>query len=109
MPTDRRACLRSLGPALGVLLPTLTAAVGRHVEQAEGPVGRLVATARRGVREEDAVPVAEEADQMPLFREKRTLHAAYRVPGLRVSHELDVGSDLVPHARGEDGERDASG
>src|SRR6266705_2468492 len=33
------------GPALGVVLPRLAAAVGRHVEQAQGPVDRLVATA----------------------------------------------------------------
>src|SRR5262249_39063380 len=37
------------GPALGRVLPRLAAAVRRHVEQAEGPVGPLVATARRGV------------------------------------------------------------
>src|SRR5258708_39170305 len=37
------------GPALGVVLPRLAAAVGRHVEQAQGPVDRLVAPARRGV------------------------------------------------------------
>src|SRR5689334_1958232 len=61
MPTDRRAGLRGLGPALGVVLPRLAAAVGRHVEQAEGPVDRLVATARRGVGEERAVAVAHEA------------------------------------------------
>ena len=34
VPTDRRADLRGLGPALGVVLPPLAAAVGRHVEQA---------------------------------------------------------------------------
>src|SRR5262245_65125847 len=45
MPADRRVGLRSLGPAHGVSLPRLAAAVGRHVEQAQGPVGRLVATA----------------------------------------------------------------
>src|SRR5512132_1779642 len=33
MPTDRRVGLRGLGPALGVVLPPLAAAVGRHVEQ----------------------------------------------------------------------------
>src|SRR5438132_12360832 len=33
MPTDRRAGPRGLGPALGVVLPRLAAAVGRHVEQ----------------------------------------------------------------------------
>src|SRR2546426_3381662 len=36
MPTGRRAGIRSLGPALGVVLPRLAAAVGRHVEQTEG-------------------------------------------------------------------------
>ena len=65
MPTDRRAGLRGLGPALGVVLPRLAAAVGRHVEQAEGPVDRLVATARRGVGEEHAVAVAQETDDVP--------------------------------------------
>src|SRR3712207_1412301 len=55
MPADRGAGLRGLGPALGVVLPRLAAAVGRHVEQAQGTVDRLVATARRGVREEHAV------------------------------------------------------
>src|SRR5712671_505909 len=29
--------------------------------------------------------------------------------GLGVTHELDVGSHLVPRARGQDGERDAPG
>jgi NAD(P)-dependent dehydrogenase (short-subunit alcohol dehydrogenase family) len=33
----------------------------------------------------------------------------HRVPGLGVTHELDVGSHLVPRARGQDGERDAPG
>src|SRR6184192_2883454 len=65
MPTDRRPLdLRGLGPALGVVLPRLAAAVGRHVEQAEGPVDRLVATAGRGVGEEHAVAVAQETDDV---------------------------------------------
>src|SRR5438445_10605736 len=38
MPTDRRARLRGIGPALGVILPRLAATVGRHVEQRAGPV-----------------------------------------------------------------------
>src|SRR6186997_2583775 len=66
MPADRRAGLRAVRPALGVVLPRLAAAVGRHVEQAERPVGRLVATARGGVGEEYAVAVAQEADDVPL-------------------------------------------
>ena len=44
-----------LGPALGVVLPRLAAAVGRHVQQGEGSDDRLVAAARRGVGEERAV------------------------------------------------------
>src|SRR5207249_8152537 len=78
MPTDRRAGLRGLGPALGVVLPRLTAAVGRHVEQAEGPVGRLVAAAGRGVGEEHAVAVAQEADDVPHVSADRPLHALHR-------------------------------
>src|SRR5436305_5372651 len=62
MPTDRRAGARGRWPALGVVLPRLAAAVGRHVEQAERRIGRLVATARRGVRKEYAVAVAQVAD-----------------------------------------------
>ena len=65
---DRRADLRGLGPALGVVLPCLAAAVGSHVQQAEGPVGRLVAPARRGVGEEHAVAVAEVTEDVPLLR-----------------------------------------
>src|SRR5688500_8765944 len=53
--TDRRAGVRRLGPAFGVVLPRLAATIGRHVEQAERPVGRLVAAAGRGVGEEHAV------------------------------------------------------
>ena len=64
-PVPARAA--PLGPALGVVLPRLAAAVGRHVEQAEGPVDRLVATARRGVGEEHAVAVAQEAGDVPLM------------------------------------------
>src|SRR6266567_7826546 len=109
MPTDRRVGLRGLGPALGVVLPRLAAAVGRHVEQAEGPVGRLVATARRGVGEEHAVAVAQEAGDGTHAAADRCLHVAHRVPGLGVTHELDVGGHLVPPARGQDGERDAAG
>src|SRR5229473_238456 len=65
----------SLGPALGVVLPRLAAAVGRHVEQAEGPVDRLVAPAGRGVGEEHAVAVAQETDDLPHFSADRRLHA----------------------------------
>src|SRR5437868_7308710 len=54
MPTDRRVGLRGLGPARGVVLPRLAAAVGRHVEQAQGAVDRLAATARGGVGERRA-------------------------------------------------------
>src|SRR6266566_2924727 len=93
MPTDRRVGLRGLGPALGVVLPRLAAAVGRHVEQAEGPVDRLVAPAGRGVGEEHAVAVAQETDDVPHFSADRRLHVAHRVPGLGVTHELDVGGD----------------
>src|SRR5437588_3585674 len=109
MPTDRRVGLRSLGPALGVVLPRLAAAVGRHVEQAEGPVDRLVPPAGRGVGEEHAVALAQETDDVPHFSADRRLHAPHRVPGLGVTHELDVWSHLVPRARGQDGERDAAG
>src|SRR4030095_5990270 len=38
MPTDRRVGLRGLGPALGVVLPRLAAAVWRHVAQTKGAV-----------------------------------------------------------------------
>src|SRR6266702_6804897 len=100
MPTDRRVGLRGLGPALGVVLPRLAAAVGRHVEQAEGPVDRLVAAARRGVGEEHAVAVAQVTDDVSLFCQERRLDAPHRVPGLGVTHELDVGGHLVPRARG---------
>src|SRR5437868_14123181 len=43
MPTDRRAGIRGLRPAFGVVLPPLAAAVRRHVEPAEGPCDRPVA------------------------------------------------------------------
>ena len=109
MPADRRADLRGLGPALGVVLPRLAAAEGRHVEQAEGPVNRLVVPARRRVGEEHAVAVAQETDDMPHISADRRRHAPHRVPGLGVTHELDVGGHLVPRARGQDGERDAAG
>ena len=70
------------GPALGVVLPRLAAAVGRPVEQAEGPVGRFYSTARRGVGEEHAVAVAKKADEPA----DRLLSASHRVvPGLCVS------------------------
>src|SRR3979411_3065699 len=109
MPTDGRAAPRGLGPALGVVLPRLAAAVGRQVEQAEGPVDRLVAPAGRGVGEEHAVAVAQETDDVPHFSADRRLHAPHRVPGLGVTHELDVGRNLLPRARGQDGERHAPG
>src|SRR5438445_9324072 len=48
MPTNRRAGVDGRGPALGVVLPPLAAAVGRHVEQAERTVDPLGATAGRG-------------------------------------------------------------
>src|ERR1700712_1135602 len=57
MPTDRGAGLTGFGPTLGVVLPPLAATVGRHVEQRQGRVDRLVAAARRGVGEENAVAV----------------------------------------------------
>src|SRR5437867_13243284 len=38
MPPDRRAGLTGPGPALGVALPRLAAAVGPHVGQAQAPV-----------------------------------------------------------------------
>src|ERR1700716_2187609 len=60
MPTDRRAGLGGRRPALGIVLPRLAAAVGRHVEQAEGSVDRLVAPARPGIGEEHAGAVAQE-------------------------------------------------
>src|SRR5256885_2404513 len=43
MPTDRRAGLWGRRPALGGVLPRLAAAVGRHGQQAQGPVDRLAA------------------------------------------------------------------
>src|SRR3981081_4326453 len=49
-PTARRAGLRGLGPALGVVLPRLAAAVGRHVEQAEGARGAAARPAARAAR-----------------------------------------------------------
>jgi hypothetical protein len=98
-----------IGPARGLVLPRLAAAVGRHVEQAEGPVDRLVATARRGVGEERAVAIAQEAGDVTHFAADRRVHVVHRVPGLGVAHELDVGGRLVPTARGQDGERDAAG
>src|ERR687894_2733209 len=97
-----------LGPAVGLLLPRLPSAVGGHVEQAEGRIGRLVAPAGGGVGEEHAVAVAEETADVPFFGEEPRLHIADRVPGLRVAHELDVGSYFVPLARGQDGQRDAA-
>src|SRR5437660_3829776 len=109
MPTDRRARLRGLGPALGVVLPRLPAAVGRHVEQAEGPVDRLVAPAGRGVGEEHAVALAQETDDVPHLPADPPFHTPHRVPGLGVAHDLDVRSHLVPRARGQDGERDPPG
>src|SRR5262245_14091815 len=78
MPTDRRAGLRGLGPAFGVVLPRLAAAVGRHVEQAEGPVDRPVATAGGGVSEERAVAVAQETDDVPHVSADRRLQAPHR-------------------------------
>src|SRR5213076_2240615 len=57
MPTGRRAGVRRRRPTVGILLPRLAAAVRRHVEQAERRIGRLVATARSGVRKEYAVAV----------------------------------------------------
>jgi hypothetical protein len=45
----------------------------------------------------------------PILSADRRLHAPHRVPGLGVTHELDVGSHFVPRARGQDGERDAAG
>ncbi len=89
--------------------PRLAAAVGRHVEQGEGPVDRLVATTRRGVGEEHAIAVAQETDDVPHSSADRRVHTAHRVPGLGVAHELDIGGHLVPRARGHDGERDAAG
>src|SRR5438093_11496536 len=74
MPTDRRAGLRGLGPTLGVVLPRLAATVGRHVEQAQGPVDRLVATARRGVGEEHAVAGAQGTHEVPPFSPDGRLH-----------------------------------
>src|SRR6201999_1585743 len=55
---------RPLGPALGSVLPCLAAAVGRHVEQAEGPVDPLVAAGGRGVGEEHAIAVAQVAGEV---------------------------------------------
>src|SRR5438105_15112278 len=78
MPTDWRAGLRGLGPALGVVLPRLAAAVGHHVEQAEGPVDRLVTTAGRGVGEEHAVAVAQETDDVPHRSEERRVGEEWR-------------------------------
>jgi hypothetical protein len=49
MPTDRRADIGSFGPAVWVVLPALAASVRGHVEQAQGPVGRLVVPARPGI------------------------------------------------------------
>jgi hypothetical protein len=107
--TDRRAGVTGLEPTLGVVFPRLAATVGRHVEQAEGPVDRLVATTRRGVGEEHPAAVAQETDDVPHFSADRRIHVAHRVPGLGVTHELDIGGHLVPPARGQDGERDAAG
>src|SRR5215217_6467960 len=109
MPTDRRVGLRGLGPALGVVLPRLAAAVGRHVEQGQGPVDRLVATARRGVGEERSVAVAQETGDGTHAVADRRGHAPHRIPGLGVAHEFDVGGHLVPPSGGQDGERDAAG
>src|SRR3712207_9087818 len=91
------------------LLPRLAAAVGRPVQQAEGRGDRLVAAARRGVGEERAVAVAQEAGEVAHLPADRLRHVAYGVPGLGVAHELDEGGHLVPPAGGEDGERDAAG
>src|SRR5690349_7360710 len=57
MSTDRRARVRRRRPTVGILLPRLAAAVRRHVEQAERRICRLVATARRGVRQEYALAI----------------------------------------------------
>ena len=59
------------GQPSGLSSHCLAAAVGRHVEQAQGRVGRFVATARRGVGEEHAVAVAQVTDDVPLFCEER--------------------------------------
>src|SRR6202050_1475604 len=99
----------ALGPAFGVVLPGLAAAVGRHVEQAEGPHDRLVAAARRGVGEERALAVAQEAGGVPHVAADRLSQVAYGVPGLGVAHELDEGGHLLPAARGQDGARDTAG
>src|SRR5664279_1948971 len=88
VPSDWRASLTSLGPALGVVLPRLAATVGRHVEQAQGPVDRLVATARRGVGEEHSVAVAQERDDVPHLSADRRLHIPHRIPGLGVALSL---------------------
>src|SRR5580692_8779630 len=63
-----------LWPALGLVLPRLAAAVGRHVEQAEGPVDPLVATAGRGVGEEHPVAVAQEAGDVTHVAADRRVH-----------------------------------
>src|ERR671913_1165687 len=68
-----------LGPALWLVLPRLPPTVGRHVEQAQGCVGRLVAAAGRGVGEENAVAVAQVADDVPFLGEEGRLHVAHRV------------------------------
>src|SRR5262249_10168603 len=66
-PTGWRAGVRSRWPALGVVFPRLAAAVRRHVQQPERRVGRFVATARRRVRQEHAVAVAQVALDVPLL------------------------------------------
>ena len=82
--------------------PTPRPAVGRHVQQADVPVGGLVAAARRAVGEERAVAVAQVADDVPLSVADPRLHAPHRVPRLGVAHERDEGRHLVPPARGQD-------
>ena len=106
-PASRR---QGLGPAIGVVLPPLAAAVGRHVEQAEESGGRLVAPTGRRVGE-NTVPVAQgKQAHVPHLPADRRAHAPHGVPGLGVPHELDVGSHLVPRGpRGQHRERDAPG
>src|SRR5262249_49860985 len=51
----------------------------------------------------------QETDNVAHFPANRCLQASHRVPGLGVTHELDVGRHLVPRPRGQHGERDTPG
>ena len=77
--------------------------------RAKDPLAGFGAAARRGVCEEHAVAIAQEAADVSHFPADRLVRVTHRVPGLGVAHELGIGGHLVPAARGQDGERDAAG